>query len=209
MVPNRSASTTTPISRRTALRAGVAAGAAGVGLAGAAAVPGRVAAQDGAWRTEHLEVDFTPHDPVSITRAGGGPPQRGDWFYIDAEVYAAGDVNGTRIGTYQCFGAWVAASDDTQAPALRLTPVHFLLDAGSIMGIINEFGTEIEQHVGAVQGGTGSYTGALGTFQQVEPQAPTPATPGAEAATPMPGTPLPGQTVFRAIFELILPNVGS
>ena len=154
------------------------------------------------WRTEHLEVDFTPHDPVSITRAGGGPPQRGDWFYIDAEIYAAGDVNGTRIGTYQCFGAWTAADDDTSAPSLRLTTIQFRLDDGSIMGLINEFGTE--QHIGAVQGGTGRYAGALGTFEQVLVQAPTPATPGAEAATPM-----PGQAVFRAIFDLILPNVGT
>ena len=154
------------------------------------------------WRTEHLEVDFTPHDPVSITRAGGGPPQRGDWFYIDAEIYAAGDVNGTRIGTYQCFGAWTAAADDTSAPSLRLTTIQFRLDDGSIMGLINEFGTE--QHIGAVQGGTGRYAGALGTFEQVLVQAPTPATPGAEAATPM-----PGQAVFRAIFDLILPNVGT
>jgi hypothetical protein len=29
-------------------------------------------------RSEHFEVVFTPVDPVSITRAGGGPPQRGD-----------------------------------------------------------------------------------------------------------------------------------
>ena len=169
---------------------------------GAAAQEATPMAAPAGWRTEHLEVDFTPHDPVSITRAGGGPPQRGDWFYIDAEIYAAGDVNGTRIGTYQCFGAWTAADDDTSAPSLRLTTIQFRLDDGSIMGLINEFGTE--QHIGAVQGGTGRYAGALGTFEQVLLQAPTPATPGAEAATPM-----PGQAVFRAIFDLILPNVGT
>ena len=151
------------------------------------------------WRTEHLEVDFTPHDPVSITRARGGPPQRGDWFYIDAEIYAAGDVNGTRIGTYQCFGAWTVAADDTSAPSLRLTTIQFRLDDGSIMGLINEFGTE--QHVGAVQGGTGRYTGAFGTFAQdpVEPPAP---------ATPVMGTPTPSQAVFRATFDIFLPDTG-
>ncbi len=117
-------------------------GAAGVGLAISAAGPNRVAAQDGAWRTEHLEVDFAPHDPVSITLAGSGPPQRGDSFYIDGPIYAADDVNGAQIGTYQCFGAWTAASDDTEAPTLRLTTVQFRLDDGSIMGLINEFGTE-------------------------------------------------------------------
>jgi hypothetical protein len=208
MSQERSTTGTTRLSRRGALRASAAAGAAGVVLAGSAAAPSRVAAaQEGAWRTEHLEVDFTPHDGVDITRAGGGPPQRGDWNYIDAEIYAADDVNGTQIGTYQCFGAWTAAADDTEAPNQRLTTIQFRLDDGTIMGLINEVGTE--QHVGAVQGGTGSYTGALGTFEQVEPYAPTPATPGAEAATPMPGTPTPGQTVVRAIFDLILPNVGT
>ena len=207
MSQERSTTQTTRLSRRGALRAGAGAGAAGVGLAVSAAGPNRVAAQDGAWRTEHLEVDFTPHDAVSITRAGDGPPQRGDWFYIDAELYAADDVNGAQIGTYQCFGAWTAAADDAEAPTQRLTTVQYHLDDGAIMGLINEFGTE--QRVGAVQGGTGRYAGALGTFEQVQPQAPTPATPGAEAATPMPGTPTPGQAVFRAIFDLILPNVGT
>jgi hypothetical protein len=170
-----------------------------------AAGPNRVAAQDGAWRMEHLEVDFAPHDPVSITRAGGGPPQRGDWFYIDAPIFAADDVNGAQIGVYQCFGAWTAASDDTEAPTLRLTTVQFRLDEGSIMGLINEFGTEFS--VGAVQGGTGSYIGALGTFQQNP--APAPATPEGSAMTPVAGTPMPGQSVFRATFDLILPNVGT
>jgi hypothetical protein len=201
----RSTAGKTRVSRRAAIQAGAAAGAAGVGLAISVTGPNRLAAQDGAWRTEHLEVDFAPHDPVSITRAGGGPPQRGDWFYIDAPIFAANGVNGVQIGVYQCFGAWTAASDDTEAPTLRLTTVQFRLDEGSIMGLINEFGTEFS--VGAVQGGTGSYIGALGTFQQNP--APAPATPEGSAMAPAAATPMPGQSVFRATFDLILPNVGT
>jgi hypothetical protein len=189
------------LSRRAALGR-LGGGGLAAALLATVGLPRRTAAQGGApagWRTEHLEVDFTPHDAVSITLAGSGPPQRGDWFYIDAQVYAAGDVNGTQIGTYECFGAWVVASDDTAAPALRLTTVHFRLDDGSLMGLINEFGTE--EHVGAVQGGTGSYTGAIGTFVQapVEPPA---------SATPAMGTPAPSQSVFRATFDIFLPDTG-
>jgi hypothetical protein len=68
-----------PISRRTALRAG-AAGAAGVSMTVGAAGSVRATQDDTppGMRSEHFEVVFTPVDPVSITRAGGGPPQRGD-----------------------------------------------------------------------------------------------------------------------------------
>jgi hypothetical protein len=75
------------------------------------------------------------------------------------------------------------------------------------MGIINEFGTELS--VGAVQGGTGKYIGALGTFQQDPLPEPPPATPDGPPATPVAGTLLPGQFAFRATFDLILPNVGT
>jgi hypothetical protein len=152
------------------------------------------------WRTEHLEVDVTPQDPVSITRAGGGPPQRGDHFYVDAPIYAAGDVGGTQIGTYQCFGAWTHAADDTTARDLRLTTVQFRFDDGTIMGLINELGTDPSANFGAVQGGTGAYTGALGSFQQL---------PGEPPATPSAGTPpavVPN--VVRSTFELLLPDLG-
>jgi hypothetical protein len=179
------------------MQAGAMAGAAGVALAISAAAPNRVAAQDGAWRTEHLEVYFAPHDPVSITLAGSGPPQRGDSFYIDGPIYASNDVTGAQIGTYQCFGFWNAASDDTTAPTLRLTTVQFRLDDGSIMGLINEFGTELS--VGAVQGGTEKYIGALGTFRQD----PVPAPSDGAGATPVAGA------SFMATFDLILPNVGT
>jgi hypothetical protein len=64
------------------------------------------------------------------------------------------------------------------------------------MGLINEFGTE--QSVGAVQGGTGKYLGALGTFTQNPP----PASGEGAAATPAPDG-------FRATFDLILPNVSA
>jgi hypothetical protein len=199
------ARTTTPISRRTALRTGVAVGAAGVSLTASAAYPVS-AAQDATptgMRSEHLEVDFTPVDPVSIVRAGSGPPQRGDHFYIDGPIFAAGDVNGTQIGTYQCFGAWTAAGTATDAPNQRLTTIQFMFDDGAIMGLINEGGRDQPSIVGAVQGGTGRYTGALGTFRQVGSAAGV-ATP--EAPSPMAGTPAAGQLVVRAVFDLILPE---
>ena len=85
MSPDRSPSTKAQISRRSALRAGAAASAAGMGMTAAA---GSVrAAQDAAgMQSEHLEVVFTPSDPVTITLAGGGPPQRGDYFYVDGAI---------------------------------------------------------------------------------------------------------------------------
>lgn len=157
------------------------------------------------WRTEHLEFDATPMDPVSIVRAGSGPPQRGDHFYIDAPIYAAGDVNGTRIGTYQCFGAWTHAADDTSAPDQRLTTVRYSFDDGAISGLIHELGADSDAHVGTVHGGTGRYAGALGTFQQITLHEPEDmATPG--APSPGAGTPAAGQLVVRDTFDLLLPG---
>ena len=203
MSPDRSASTKAPISRRTALRAGAAASAAGVGMTAAAAGPVRAVQDAAGMQSEHLEVVFTPVDPVTITLAGGGPPQRGDYFYVDGAIYAADDVNGTQIGMYHCFGAWTSAADATDAPYLRLTTVQFLMDEGSIMGLINELGPDDgANNVGAIQGGTGRYTGALGTFQQL----PGPSAAEGTMGTPGPGTPAPGQTVVRAVFELMLPQ---
>ena len=40
-------------------------------------------------------------NPVTITRAGSGPPQRGDFFHVDAPIFASGDANGTEIGRYR------------------------------------------------------------------------------------------------------------
>src|SRR3954471_13274926 len=88
------------INRRTAVRVGVAASAAvTVGAVSAAPLaaqeatpPAMVAA------TEHLEVDVVVSNPVTITLAGGGPPQRGDHFYIDGPIYGAGDAGGTPVG---------------------------------------------------------------------------------------------------------------
>ena len=155
-----------------------------------------------------MEVEFTPGTPlpgVSITLAGGGPPQRGDWFYIDSPLYAAGDAGGTQIGTYQCFGAWTHAADDAAAPDLRLTTVQFRFDDGAIMGVINELGADASAHVGAVQGGTGRYTGALGTFQQLIGPGVTavPETTDAAAGT-LPAAP----DVVQVPFDLILPDLG-
>ena len=101
------------------------------------------------------------------------------------------------VGIYQCFGAWTNAGTDTAAFDQRLTSVQFRLDGrGAIMGIINEGGADPAVHVGAVQGGTGEFAGALGTFQQVL------------VAGGVPGV-TAGQNVFRGVFELILPNLGG
>src|SRR5687767_15779000 len=99
------------LSRRAALRIGALTGALGAGLAigpgDSTLSSARPAyAQAGAWRQEKLEVDFTPVEPISMVRAGSGPPQRGDWFYIDAPIFPMGQIGTTQIGTYQCFGAW-------------------------------------------------------------------------------------------------------
>jgi hypothetical protein len=204
MSPDRGTSTNATIGRRSALWAGAAASAAGVGMTVTAAVPVR-AAQDATpagMQSEHLEVVFTPADPVTITLAGGGPPQRGDYFYVDGPIYAVDDVNGTQIGMYHCFGAWTSAADATDVAYHRLTTVQYLLDDGSIMGLINEIGDDPTSLVGAVQGGTGRFTGALGTFQQLD----GPSAAEGTMATPGPGTPAPGQNVVWAVFELILPQ---
>jgi hypothetical protein len=171
----------------------------------AAAGPVR-AAQDATpagMQSERLEVVFTPVDPVTITLAGGGPPQRGDHFYVDGPIFAVDDVNGTQIGMYHCFGAWTAAADATDVPYHRLTTVQYLMDEGSIMGLINEIGDDPTSLVGAVQGGTGRYTGALGTFQQLS----GPSAAEGTMATPGPGTPGAGQNVVWAVFELMLPQI--
>jgi hypothetical protein len=189
------------VTRRSALlRTGAGTAAAVLGAVG---LSRRAVAQSPAptgWRTEHLEFNVTPQDPVTIPRAGSGPPQRGDWFYVDAPIYAVGDVGGTQVGTYECFGAWTHSADDTTAHDRRLTTVQFRFDDGTITGLINEFGADPTTTYGAVQGGTGAYTGALGSFQQL---------PGTPPATPSAGTP-PAQVpnVVLATFDLLLPDLG-
>jgi hypothetical protein len=159
------------------------------------------------WQAVHLEVDFVPENPVSITLAGGGPPQRGDWFYIDAPIYHTGDTSGTSIGKYQCFGAWTAAATANTAPNQRLTSVQYHLADGMLMGLINEGGPIADQPnvLGAVIGGTGAYAGASGTFNQygLAPAAPVPGT----IATPG-GTPAAAPSVQRATFDLLVPKRG-
>ena len=151
--------------------------------------------------SEHLEVLFTPVDPVTITRAGGGPPQRGDHFYVDGPIFAAGDVNGTQIGTYQCFGAWTTAADDALAPNQRLTTVQFLLDDGAIVGLANEVGTER----------AGCRRGPRGNRPIYGSQRDLPAAPDAKTRSRDDGDRRSrhagaGQNVVRAVFELILPQ---
>ena len=88
------------------------------------------------------------------------------------------------------------AEPTTDAPDQRLTTIQFhLYDKGAIMGLINEGGVAQPKIVGAVQGGTGAYTGALGTFAQV----------GLAAGT----AGAPARQVVRATFELLLPDLGG
>jgi hypothetical protein len=188
------------LSRRAALQIGALTGALGAGLAigtgGPVLSPARSAhAQAAGWRQEKLEVDFTPVEPISMVRAGSGPPQRGDWFYIDAPIFPMGQIGTTQIGTYQCFGAWTHAGSETDAPDQRFTSVQFRFDDGAIMGLINEAGKDPSAHVGAVQGGTGRFAGALGTFRQIN-------------LTGVISGVTPGQAAVRASLDLMLPNPG-
>jgi hypothetical protein len=188
------------LSRRAALRIGALTGALGASLAvgsgGSTLGTARpVHAQAGAWRQEKLEADFTPVDPISMVRAGSGPPQRGDWFYIDAPIFPMGQIGTTQIGTYQCFGAWTRTASDVDVPDQRFTSLQFRFDDGAIMGIINEGGKDPSAHVGAVQGGTGRFAGALGTFRQIN-------------LTGVISGVTPGQAAVRASFDLMLPNPG-
>ncbi len=179
---------------------GLAAGLLGtIGREPALAAQDSTPAVPAGWQSEHLEVDFTPHDAVSITQAGGGPPQRGDTFHVSGPIYEAGDVGGTEIGTYQCFGIWTHAADAEDAPNLRLTTTWFHMEDGSIAGLINEGGANHNELVGAVHGGTGRYTAALGSFRQ-------PILPPEEEVTEEGATPVVAQVVVRAVFDLLLPQ---
>src|SRR5207237_2832420 len=126
------------LSRRAALRAGAV--GAGLGLAAGSGL-GVASAAPSPWRMVHLEVDVTPVKPVSITAAGSGPPQRGDWFHIDGPIYAAGAADGPEIGRYQCFGAWTAAAAATDAPDQRLPTIQFHhYDTGPRLALIKAGG---------------------------------------------------------------------
>ena len=184
------------LSRRAALRAGATLGAVGIGLAIGATNggrgPARAAAQPASpWRMEHLELPRGSNTSVSIVRAGSGPPQRGDTYYNDAPIFAEDAIGGTPIGTYVCFGAWTHASTETGEADLRLTSIQWRLADGTITGLGNEGGTDPatgvagnSHHVGTVQGGSGRFLGAFGTFRQV---------------TQPVGS--------RDVFDLILPNL--
>ena len=181
------------VNRRAALRSGAAVGVVGAGLAVGADNSlfgvSSASAQQSAWRKEHLEVDFAPADPVSIVQAGSGPPQRGDWFYIDASIYAAGNAGGARIGVYQCMGAWTHDSSDSSAADHRMTVVQYKFADGAIAGLINERDPEPKEGVeGVITGGTGRFVGAAGTFRQLDISENPP--------------------VARGVFELLLPNLG-
>jgi hypothetical protein len=183
---------TARLGRRAALRRGATAGAVGAGLALGAPVGSASAQQPSPWRREHLELPRGMNSSVSIVRAGSGPPQRGDSFYNDAPIYAADDVGGTPIGMYVCFGAWTRASTETGEFDLRLTTIQWRLPDGTITGLVNEGGTDPAtgrtgnaHHLGTVQGGSGRFLGALGTFRQ---------------------TPVPGGGSLD-VFDLLLPNL--
>lgn len=204
------AAVTNGLSRRVAL--GRLAGLAGGALALAGA-PRRAAAQQATataasvtWQAVHLEVDFVPEHPVSITVAGGGPPQRGDWFYVDAPIYRLNDVGGALIGTYQCFGAWTADATDIGAPNQRLTTVQFRFADGALAGLINEGGgTDRPTALGAILGGTGAYASARGTFNQfnLSPKAGTAGTISTAG-----GTPAPVASAVHSQIDLLVPVLG-
>ena len=178
------------LSRRAALRTGAAIGGAGAGLAVGlvGGKPAANAAGDVDWQSERLEMDLTPADPVSIVRADGGTPMRGDTFYMDGALYAKDDAGGRQTGMYHAFGVWTHDATDSEAPYQLLVNVQFrLFGTGSIMGMVNGGGTEPAGHEGAIQGGTGQYAGAQGTFRQrVISEAPT--------------------LVVRAAFDMLLPK---
>lgn len=169
--------------------------------------PAKAGTADVAWQALRFEVDFVPDHSVSITAAGSGPPQRGDWFYVDAPIYPAGKTSGTPIGVYQCFGAWTAAATANDAPNQRLTAVQFHLADGMLMGIINEGGTTEARpnELGAVMGGTGAYANATGTFNQFN-IAPKGGTAGTISSTG--GTPTPSASAVRSTFDLLVPKRG-
>lgn len=197
------ATLTRGFSRRAVLRrlggGGLVAALAATGARqpGAAAQSATPAGATVTWQTLHLEVALVPTS-TSITKAGGGPPQRGDFFYADAPIYAAGNVGGQQIGTYECFGVWTQAATDTKAPDQRLTSVRYRLPDGVLVGLINEGGADQAALVGPVQGGTGRYAGAGGTFRQIGLPAGAILTPG--------GTPVTAPSV-QAVFDLLLPVV--
>lgn len=193
----------TRFNRRQALRMGAAVGAAGAGVAaglsGPGSAPAPAQAQASAWKTMHLELDVVTATNEFITQAGSGPPQRGDWQYADGKIYAGGDAGGTQLGTYQCYGGWTSAFSDTGLAGNRLVAIQFLLSGrGSIMGMINEGSPDASKNlVGAVSGGTGDFTGALGTFQQFILMPPTPtSTAGRNQGA-----------VLHGVFDLMLPNM--
>ena len=196
------------ISRRAAIMRGGATGAAAAVL-GTLGLRQRTLAQEmtpmaapAGWKTQHVEVSQIPHDPVSITLAGSGPPQRGDHFYIDAPIYAKGDEGGARdrnLPMFRCLDRR-RRRHIMLGSAADYRPLHPLQRMAAIMGLINEAGVDPNSHVGAVQGGSGAYAGAIGTFQQLS-RTGTPvgvATPG--------GTPSPGPNVVDAVFDLLLPG---
>jgi hypothetical protein len=185
-------STEARLSRRGALKVGAAIGASGAALAVSPATVARTNPVDQAtvsWRQETFDYDFMPVDPVSIVRAGEGPPQRGDFFHVNAAIFAMGDAGHNQIGEYECFGVWTRPSTDTTSRSTRLTTVHFnIWGQGALMGIVNEGGPVSAELEGAIQGGTGRHAGALGTFRQ----------------TTINQTPL----TVRASFRVLAPNLG-
>jgi hypothetical protein len=157
------------------------------------------------WRAIHLDVVFVPERPASIT-AADGPPQRGDWFYVDAPIYRLNDVGGALIGTYQCFGAWTADATDIGAPNQRLTTVQFRFADGALAGLINEGGgTDRPTALGAILGGTGAYASARGTFNQfnLSSKAGTAGTISTAG-----GTPAPVASAVHSQIDLLVPVLG-
>jgi hypothetical protein len=99
----------------------------------------------------HLEVDVVVGMPVSTVRAGSGPPQRSDGFFLDAVIHETDATDGPPIGDYQCLAHGPTSALRPAHPTKHFTSVQFsLAGRGAIVGIINEAGANPASLVGAV-----------------------------------------------------------
>ena len=139
-------------------------------------------------------MDLLPVDPVSIVRAGSGPPQRGDWFFLHGPLFPVGGTAGATIGVYQCFGAWTRAATETSAPDQRLVTVLWnLVGRGWITGLTHEGGANPNAHVGASKAVRGSSTGRWGRSGRCCWRGSCPGWP-------------PARAVVRGVLDLLLPD---
>ena len=156
------------ISRRTAVRAGVAASAA-VTVGAVSAAHG--AAQEATppamgMATEHLEVDRRRRQPGDDHARRWWTARNGATISIlTGRSTPPATPAAPRLGNTTASGPGPPPPTTPDATYQRLTTVQFRLEDGSIMGLINEVGPTQVANVGAVQGRNRTHTpGALGTF---------------------------------------------